>query len=99
MLSYINKLIILFSTERISANKTADVIGWIITFIAYVFAILTFPVSVFCCVKVRRYSIAIGGFILGGKNKKKIAEATAFRSSLCGIMATLRCSLSTTGQI
>ncbi|CAB4017773.1 stomatin 1 [Paramuricea clavata] len=39
-------------TERISANKTVDVIGWIITFIAYVFAILTLPVSVFCCVKI-----------------------------------------------
>ena len=48
------KRIILFLTERASANKTVDVIGWIITFIAYVFAILTFPVSVFCCVKVRR---------------------------------------------
>ena len=43
----------MFLTERVSANKTVDVIGWIITLLAYVLAILTFPVSVFCCVKVR----------------------------------------------
>ena len=68
----------MFLTERVSANKTVDVIGWIITLLAYVLAILTFPVSVFCCVKVRLAFVPR----LGKINRKKCTEETAL-PSLC----------------
>ncbi|XP_046859498.1 stomatin-like protein 1 [Xenia sp. Carnegie-2017] len=39
-------------TEKQSANKTVDVVTWAITFLVYILAVFTFPLSCFCCVKV-----------------------------------------------
>ena len=87
----------LFLTERVSANKTADVLGWIITFIAYLFAVLTFPVSVFCCVKVRGRYIAKRAIVF--KKQKKSQRRLRFRARVFVSWQTQRCSLSTADQI
>lgn len=50
-----NAKFLFYIAEKQSANKTVDVVTWAITFLVYILAVFTFPLSCFCCVKVHNF--------------------------------------------